>query len=86
MEKVPSGQPNLSTRLSEATAHPCGSVVPEAHGVAVNIDSDPAVVLHRDHRSVAVSSGVGIAGQFCLDYVGSVPRRVQGAPVGIDAQ
>jgi hypothetical protein len=67
MEKAPSGQSNLSAGLPEATAHPCGVVVPEAYGVAVHIDSDPAVVLNRDHRSVAVSSGVGIARQLCLD-------------------
>lgn len=79
MEKVPSGQSNLSTRLPEATAHPCGGVVPEAHGVAVNIDSDPAVVLHRDHRSVAVLFGITVTGELCLDDVRPVPRLVQSA-------
>jgi hypothetical protein len=79
MEKVPSGQSNLSTRLLEATAHPCGGVVPEAHGVTVNIDSDPAVVLHRDHCSVAVLVGITVTGELCLDEVRPVPRLVKSA-------
>lgn len=85
VEKIPSRQSDVPVRLLKATAHPCRGMVPNAHGPAVHINTDPAVILHRDDLPVAVIGRITITGQRRLDKVRPVAWRVQLAPLAIHA-
>ena len=76
VQEIPSGQANLPTRLIEASTHPYGVVIPQEKQLAVQTDCDPAVLLHRDDRAVAVRVGLSVTGEGCLDEVSLMTWRV----------
>jgi hypothetical protein len=64
VKEAPAGQPNSAGRLLEARTRSIGVVVPESKNLAIHINRDPAVVLERDHRPVAVLRRVFFQASF----------------------